>query len=357
MQLDILSDKLSRIYELFGYQAYAMSKFEEYELYLRNKEFLVSDRILTFTDTDGRLMALKPYVTLSIIKNTSDCASGVQKLYYHEHVYRPGKNDQGFREIMQIGLECMGRVDTYCVLEVLQLAVKSLQAISEHCVLDISHMGLVSELLDAAGLTDADRRGALEAIGNKNAHELSRICAQAGVESDRLVKLIKLSGKASSVAPQLQVCFGDTPAVRQLCDLAAALEKTGIDCVNIDFSVVNDMNYYNGIVFVGFVQGVPEAVLSGGQYDALMRKMKRADKAVGFAVYPALLELLQKPRIQPQSDVLYYEENTPLDKITEALAALRGEGKQVSAQPGPAPAGAVGYELIGNEVRVIENDA
>jgi len=85
--------------------------------------------------------------------------------------------------------------------------------------------------------------------------------------------------------------------------------------------------------------------------------VKRADKAVGFAVYPALLELLQKPRIQPQSDVLYYEENTPLDKITEALAALRGEGKQVSAQPGPAPAGAVGYELIGNEVRVIENDA
>ena len=111
MQIEMFSDRLSQIYQDFGYQAYAMSKFEEYELYLRNKEFLVSDRVLTFTDTDGRLMALKPDVTLSIIKNTSDRDSGVQKLYYHEHVYRPGKNEQGFREIMQIGLECMGKVD------------------------------------------------------------------------------------------------------------------------------------------------------------------------------------------------------------------------------------------------------
>lgn len=357
MQIEMLSDKLSRIYQDYGYQAYTMSKFEEYELYLRNKEFLVSDRVLTFTDTDGRLMALKPDVTLSIIKNTSDRTIGVQKLYYHEHVYRPGKNDQGFREIMQIGLECMGRVDTYCVLEVLQLAIKSLKAISDDCVLDISHMGLVSRLLDECGLVDVDRKRALEAIGNKNTHELCEICKQAGVESDRLVKLIKLSGKASLVMPQLQALFGDTPEVAQLRNLVAALEQAGADCVNIDFSVVNDMNYYNGIVFVGFVEGVPEAVLSGGQYDALMEKMKRTDKAIGFALYPALLELLQQPRAKQQNECLYYEETASLEKVMQALDTLKQQGKQVSAQPGPIPAGATGYKLVGNEVKVIENDA
>lgn len=357
MQIEMLSDELSRIYQDYGYQAYTMSKFEEYELYLRNKEFLVSDRVLTFTDTDGRLMALKPDVTLSIIKNTSDRTNGVQKLYYHEHVYRPGKNDQGFREIMQVGLECMGRVDTYCVLEVLQLAIKSLKAISDDCVLDISHMGLVSRLLDECGLVDIDRKRALEAIGNKNTHELCEICKQAGVESDGLVKLIKLSGKAASVMPQLEETFGDTPEFKQLRSMIAALQQVGIDCVNIDFSVVNDMNYYNGIVFVGFVQGVPEAVLSGGQYDALMEKMKRTDKAIGFAIYPALLELLQQPQTQQQNEILYYEEDAPLETIVEALASLKGKSKQVSAQPGPAPAGATGYQLIGSEVRVIENNA
>ena len=62
--------KLRELYNKYGYVPYKMSKFEEYDLYAVNKEFLVSDNVITFTDTDGKLMALKPDVTLSIIKNT-----------------------------------------------------------------------------------------------------------------------------------------------------------------------------------------------------------------------------------------------------------------------------------------------
>ena len=60
---------LRSLYTSYGYVQYKMSKFEEYDLYVRNKDFLVSDAVITFTDTDGKLLALKPDVTLSIIKN------------------------------------------------------------------------------------------------------------------------------------------------------------------------------------------------------------------------------------------------------------------------------------------------
>ena len=66
--------RLRKLYRRHGYLPYRMSKFEPYELYLRNKRFLLSEDILTFTDTDGRLMALKPDVTLSIVKNTRETA-------------------------------------------------------------------------------------------------------------------------------------------------------------------------------------------------------------------------------------------------------------------------------------------
>ena len=122
--IEQLSKRLGDLYSTYGYRAYTMRKFEEYALYLRNKDFLLSDRVLTFTDTDGKLMALKPDVTLSIIKNTRDIPGTIQKMYYTETVYRPGNS--GFREIMQVGLECMGDVDDYCILEVLLLAVKML---------------------------------------------------------------------------------------------------------------------------------------------------------------------------------------------------------------------------------------
>ena len=62
-------NKLRSLYLSYGYLSYKMSKFEEYDLYATNKDFLVSDRVITFTDTDGKLLALKPDVTLSILKN------------------------------------------------------------------------------------------------------------------------------------------------------------------------------------------------------------------------------------------------------------------------------------------------
>ena len=61
--------KLRSLYKKYGYMPFKMSKFEEYDLYVRNKDFLISDRVITFNDTNGKLLALKPDVTLSIIKN------------------------------------------------------------------------------------------------------------------------------------------------------------------------------------------------------------------------------------------------------------------------------------------------
>ena len=48
--------QLRSLYRKYGYSQYKMSKFEEYDLYVRNKNFLVSDNIITFTDTDGKLI-------------------------------------------------------------------------------------------------------------------------------------------------------------------------------------------------------------------------------------------------------------------------------------------------------------
>ncbi|MBR2324197.1 MAG: ATP phosphoribosyltransferase regulatory subunit, partial [Clostridia bacterium] len=93
-----------------GYKRFKMSKFEEYDLYSKNKEFLVSDQIITFTDTNGKLLALKPDVTLSIIKNTKFDREGVQKYYYDENVYRASENGGSYKEILQTGLECMGNI-------------------------------------------------------------------------------------------------------------------------------------------------------------------------------------------------------------------------------------------------------
>ena len=119
--------KLRSLYKSYGYSKYRMSKFEEYDFYVRNKDFLISDNIITFTDSDGKLMALKPDVTLSIIKNSKDEEGAVQKVYYNENVYRASGDTRDVKEIMQVGLECIGDIDNICVSEVVLLAAKSLE--------------------------------------------------------------------------------------------------------------------------------------------------------------------------------------------------------------------------------------
>ena len=327
---------LRDLYERYGYAPYKMSKFEEYDLYVRNKDFLISDSIITFTDTNGKLMALKPDVTLSIVKNTADNIGGVRKVYYDEHVYRVAKSTHSFREIRQVGLECLGAPDAYCLSEVVLLASKSLQCIAPDAVLDVSHLGIVTGVLDRFEVPAEVRSLVLKCFGEKNRHELAAVCKEAGVADEGTALLCDLAGmygEPQTVLPQLRALLVGTPQeaiVEQLAETLAPLA----DCasVRLDLSVVNDTRYYTGIVFKGFVSGIPGAVLSGGQYDRLLQKMGKASGAIGFAVYLNMLEDLFVPVRQYDADeVLLYDAEVSPAMVCKAVAQLQQQGGRVLA--------------------------
>ena len=174
-------DALKILYESYGYSQYKMSKFEEYELYVRNKSFLVSDHIISFTDIGGSLMALKPDVTLSIVKNSPEREDGLRKVYYNENVYRVSQRTNQFKEIMQAGLECIGDIDMYDIFESVYLAAKSLDTVSPDFVLDISHMGIISAVLDGASDNREFKKEAVKLIAQRNIHDTVSLCKEYGI--------------------------------------------------------------------------------------------------------------------------------------------------------------------------------
>jgi len=326
--------RLKRLYESFGYSQYKMSKFEEYDLYVRNKSFLVSDHIITFTDTDGSLMALKPDVTLSIVKNSREKENGVRKVYYNENVYRVPRGALSFKEIMQAGLECIGELDTYSVTEVLSLAAKSLELISPDYVLDVSHMGIISALVDEIGLSARGRTQLLSCIGEKNAHGIDAVCADEGIDKDKaktIKKLISMKGDSSEMLDILKdsTCYSEAQELAEIIDILSAQGRR----VRVDFSVTDDMKYYSGVVFKGFIKGIPTSVLSGGRYDNLMRKMGKQSGAIGFAVYLDLLGELEENVKEYDTDVLVlYGDETEVKAICRLTEELTAAGKSVIAK-------------------------
>ncbi len=333
--------KLRELYSGYGYQRYKVSKFEEYDLYARNKSFLISENILTFTDTNGKLMALKPDVTLSIIKNLGK-DDAVHKLYYNENVYRTSAAADGYREIMQTGLECVGKIDIYSICEVILLAQKSLDLISEENILDVSHMGFMLGLMDNLGIEGEDADLLVELVGHKNIPAIRSFCEDRGIseiETDEVTMIASLYAPIKDALLKLRsLVRGEKmrAAYDELLGICKMLERSGnVDKIYLDFSTVNDMSYYNGVIFKGFVNGIPDGILSGGRYDSLMKKLGRDAGAIGFAVYLDMLERLSFDNARYDVDtVILYGADSDMAKVFETAEALRGEGKSVRAERG-----------------------
>ena len=329
---------LRALYEQYGYHLYRMAKFEPYDMYRENKNFLRGENIITFSNPNGVLMALKPDVTLSIVKNAKPDVK-TQKLYYHENVFRREKNSREYGEIWQMGLEFIGGGTGYAEAEVVALANKSLRATGGETVLNISHMGFVTALLDAAALPMEARDGLLSALRQKNRSGVAAILAQNGVEEESASVLCALATFSQPLA-------GALPALRALCknaEMEAAVGEmealAGALCVlddlngvRVDFSVVNDLDYYNGLVFQGYVKGIPRAVMSGGRYDNMMRRLNKPQNALGFALYLDELErALREVKPYDVDAVLLYGNARP-EAAAQAAAALLKEGISVRAE-------------------------
>ena len=288
---------LRSIYSKYGYTPYKMSKFEEYDFYVKNKDFLMSENVITFNDTNGKLLALKPDVTLSIIKNCmNDSSDGIQRVYYNENVYRVSETTHAYREIMQTGLECFGEINVLEKVEVLKLAAMSLKSISDDFVLELSHMGILGGLLEIAGGSDEFNEAIYGCIERKAAHEIPGICEKYGVSrasAKKLVKLVGIHGTADEVVPELEEICEGTEMLEALSELRVIGENLDSEDfpgkIIIDFSSVSSVKYYNGLIFKGFLPGIADAVLSGGQYDKLLNKVGKSGGAIGFAVYLNLI--------------------------------------------------------------------
>ncbi|MGN0732755.1 MAG: ATP phosphoribosyltransferase regulatory subunit [Emergencia sp.] len=332
---------LRKLYRKHGYLPFKMNKFEEYDFYLENKDFISGDKIVTFYDTNGKLMALRPDVTLSVIKQTEDTDGVKHRVYYDEFIYRTGRHSKRFREMKQAGIECIGDLDLYDISEVLMLAADSLAEISDDYVVSISHLGILDSLLGEVCKDEDMRRRALTYIKAKNTHDLERLCRKHSVpeeKTEKITTLVSLYGDMGSVIPSLEkLCDSDESRegleeIKIIYKIIASTEHK--DKFVVDFSIVNDMDYYNNILFQGFLKGISDNVLVGGQYDRLLEKMGRESMGIGFAISLDMLSALNY-NSTPKGSLDYlilYDSEDDIVEIAAKSRQLINAGYSVSVQ-------------------------
>ena len=350
-----LSIYLGNLYEQFGYSRFKMSRFEEYDFYTKYKSFLPKSQFITFNDTDGKLMVLKPDITLSIVKNANCDGTSAEKIYYTEKVYRtiPGTGD--FKEISQMGLEWLGNLSSYTLIETAWLAVKSLAAISDKWVLDISHLGFVNGLIDHLNIDDKTKKDIMLSIEGKNKHELAIKADAAGLNDydiNMLLNLIDLSGSADGVLKKAYDMVKNEDMHKALDEIQLVINSfkgnMEYDNIRIDFSIIGDMNYYNSIVLSGYIEGISSAVLIGGRYDNLLKHMHKKDTgAIGFALrFDEVARLFAQHKPKAYDAYIISDEKTDPIMLYKAVEGLTASGKSVLTGKNPKAVNAKKYYKV-----------
>ncbi|WP_455045515.1 ATP phosphoribosyltransferase regulatory subunit [Leptotrichia trevisanii] len=336
---DLVLLNIRKMYDSYGYKKISLPSFEEYDLYNENKDF-IDRNVLTVMSPNGKLLALRPDITLSVAKKVSkDQSLKYSKIYYQENTYNLTKY-VGYEEDEQLGIELIGKESTFLDFEIINLAVKSLDIINKKSMIILSHAGFISSIFENFDLEYEIKEQILDCINRKNSHDIQKILKRNEHISENVKKLIckipELSGNLENIEKELlkYEINGNTKKIlselKQLNSLLLKFHKKSK--IIFDFSIVKNLNYYNGIILQGYIENFPNIILTGGRYDKLFEKFGVDTGAVGFAILTDGLKGYYKDTDKKDFEVLIAYDNSDFEKLVEIVNDFQKKGLRVRTE-------------------------
>ena len=336
---DLVLLDIRKMYDLYGYKRISLPSFEEYDLYNENKDF-IDRNILTVMSPNGKLLALRPDITLSVAKKISkDQSLKYSKIYYQENTYNLTKYT-GYEEDKQLGIELIGKESVFLDFEIVDLAVKSLDIINEKSLIVLSHAGFISSIFDNLNLEYEVKEEIFDCINKKNSHDIKKILENNKFVSENVKELIykipELSGDLDDITKELSK-YGINDNIKkillelkQLNNLLLKFHKRSK--IVFDFSVIKNLNYYNGIILQGYIEGFPNVILTGGRYDRLFEKFGVDTGAVGFAILTDSLKGYYKDEDKNDFEILIAYDDSNFEKLVEFVNDFQEKGLRVRTE-------------------------
>ena len=336
---DLVLLNIRKMYDSYGYKKISLPSFEEYDLYNENKDF-IDRNVLTVMSPNGKLLALRPDITLSVAKKVSkDQSLKYSKIYYQENTYNLTKY-VGYGEDEQLGIELIGKESTFLDFEIINLAVKSLDIINKKSMIVLSHAGFISSIFENFDLEYETKEQILDCINRKNSHDIQKILKRNEHISENVKKLIykipELSGNLENIEKELlkyEINDNTKKILSELKQLNSLLMKFYKKSkIVFDFSVVKNLNYYNGIILQGYIEDFPNVILTGGRYDKLFEKFGVDTGAVGFAILTDGLKGYYKDTDKKDFEVLIAYDNSDFEKLVEIVNDFQKKGLRVRTE-------------------------
>ena len=285
--------KLERKFSLAGFSPVLSAGLEYYETFSGKENAVPEERMFKMTDTDGKLLVLRPDTTLSIarIAATKLNSDRARLSYFADKYDLENGGGLSSREIYQAGVECLGEEGAFSDAQCIAFAIECLkEAGLRDFIIDIGHVGYFKGLLEESGLSPFQAEDVRACINRKDTMNAERLLKKAGVSGDALNNILALPAlfggrEVFSVAEALTHNSCARKAVDDLKNIDRLLTEMGYEgYISYDLGMIKPLSYYSGILFSGLVKDLGAPVLSGGRYDNLADAFGKHMPAVGFAM-------------------------------------------------------------------------
>lgn len=335
--------KIHDIFKSKGYYELTTPALEFYDVFQTESGHYQQERLYKLTDSKGRLLVMRPESTMPIARVVATRlrdASLPLRLFYNQSVYRFESALKGrSNEIVQAGMELIGSASHMADLEMVSTAIEILDSCTETSFsLEIGDAGIFKELMRELNATEDDRENIRYLIETKNYPALNDMLDSMG-DTPVITALKRLPAMfgGEEVFEKAAELYSNERINMMLDDLRKMYEEISklIGCgkLTVDLGMVNNADYYTGVIIKGYLEGYGEEVLSGGRYNKLLADYGYDVPATGFAVNIdaiAKVAVKKNPKEVRPADVLIFAEEGFEMKAIELSRNLRTDKNLVT---------------------------
>lgn len=348
-QVRRLEEQLLAQVHRWGYDEIILPTFEYLDILAPGLEPELIEHGYQFIDrTTGRTLLLRPDATAQIARTVAMGLTGTAlplRLSYRTSVFRYEREHAGRgREIFQVGAELIGLDDVTSDSEVIGLMVECLHTIGLRSFkVSLGHVGFIKGLLMRSGLSAHGQKLAEQAAARKDLPRLEQVLASERI-SKTAARAIReapeLYGQEEVLARGRVLAAGDPALASPLERLAQVYQLLCAaghrDSLILDLGEFRGFDYYDGVVFDVFAEGMGAELGGGGRYDHLIGRFGRPLPSTGFGLDVDRLfrtvEFPEEGSVSARVDYLVAAPRRATRQLTAVAAQLRRTRSRVIQQ-------------------------
>lgn len=329
---------ITDVFKRWGYSEVSTPTIEYYDTFNHNAQSLKEEEMYKFFDNNGRILVLRPDMTVPVARMINTKLKDMElplKLFYTANVFRAHKSLGGKRdEYLDCGVELIGKDGDHIDSEILVTSLEVLKSLDtkEEFKLEIGNVNILKSALDEMKLWDEDKKNIIELINRKSLINLKEYLEKMDISNKYkcfLTQLPWLFGGYEMITKAKEIAFNKEieSNILYLEKIFLNLKELGYEkYISVDMSMVPRVNYYSGIIFKGYLNGVGSTVLRGGRYDGLFKNFGRCTSAIGFSIDVNLLIDSCDYKEEYKNKKIKIEKNNYLEKLNTAIEITRNGG-------------------------------